>query len=319
MLFWAGLFVLLLAGVILLLRYDSRKQKGVLARELVNLNIDDVTRLEIIPRGAIEQSFYVERQGELWKVSDHHVQHSADSDQMERILDELSPMTPQQLISRNPEKWDEFQVSDETGTRVKIYEDRRVAGDIIIGRIHFAQHAMQGGRQNPEISTYVRLTGQDEIYIVSGFLSSMLQPSITAYRNRTVVRANEKDVQKIVATGNDGFDYELTRHGDNWLLDGTAADNETTTTYIESLAHVTSNVFAEAESSGLLNVASHQLSIYIAGQEPVLVKAFPAADTIHLNFITSSLNPGSVFSGSHNKLFDKLFKPASHFIPVQQE
>ncbi|HSW67154.1 MAG TPA: DUF4340 domain-containing protein [Bacteroidales bacterium] len=315
----ATLFVVLLAGVVLLLRHDSRRQQGSLARELVKINSQNVTRLEIIPGGVIEETFHIERQGEQWKVGTHQEQHNANTDQIERILEELSPLTPQQLISRNPEKWSEFHVSDETGTRVKIYEGNNLAGDIVIGKIHFAQHALQGGRQNPEISTHVRLTGQDETFIVSGFLSSMFQPDLSAYRDQTVVKANLNDIEKIVVSGGEGFGYELTREGDQWLINGVPADTEKTTAYLESLAHVTSNGFAEAESVGLLNFASHELSIHLTGKEPVKVQAFPTTDTVHMNFINSSQNLGSVFSGSQNELFNKLFKPASHFIAAQQE
>jgi hypothetical protein len=69
---------------------------------------------------------------------------------------------------------------------------------------------------------------------------------------------------------------------------------------------VHSDAFVEEEAEGWLSIPSHKLIIERKTAGPIEVTAYPA-DTTHRFFITSSQNPGAVFSGSEKELFETIF------------
>ena len=70
------------------------------------------------------------------------------------------------------------------------------------------------------------------------------------------------------------------------------------------------------DAEGKLTLASHKMVIEQNSGEEIEILAFPA-DITHNYFITSSQNPGSVFSGAQNNLFENLFNPIEYFLGLQ--
>jgi hypothetical protein len=90
------------------------------------------------------------------------------------------------------------------------------------------------------------------------------------------------------------------------------ADSATMDLYLDVLGWISSNAFVEDEAEGWIAIPSHKLVISRKTAQPIEVAAYPA-DTTHRYFITSSQNPGAVFSGSQNDLFETVFHPQDYF------
>lgn len=306
-----ALLALLLIAVVLILRIDARKQQGSFLRELVNVDRQKTTSIVVIPKGLVEDAITLERKEDRWMAGSQGKTFQANREIIDQLFRVVSPMVPEQLVSRNQENWAEYETDEESGTRVKIYEGSKVVHDFVVGRFSFQQQMMQG-QQQPKISTFVRLTGQNDVYAVDGFLGSVFPQKITQYRDQAVVFARAEDIEKITVQGDGNYNYELIREGAEWVINGVSADSATMDLFLDVLSSTSSSVFVEDEAEGWITIPSHKLVISGKTAQPIEIAAYPA-DTTHRYFITSSQNPGAVFSGSQNDLFETVFHPQDYF------
>jgi hypothetical protein len=312
------LFVILAVlgvAVYLILRMDARRQQGSMLRELVNADRQKTTSIVVIPRGMVEETITLENTDAGWMAGSQGKKYQANRETIDQIFRTISPMVPEQLVSRSKDAWPQFELTDAEGTRVKVYHGKRLAGDFVFGKLDF-QSSMIQGQQRPKISTHVRLSGQDDVYTAEGFLGSAFPAAARHYRDQTVTNINEANISKISMSGQ--YSYELLREGDSWLLNGSNADSTNIAFYTSSLKLLKSNQFVEEEAEGWLTTPSHRVKIEMFNDLPVELLAYPA-DTTYKYFITSSQNPGAVFSGSHNGLFESIFFEPEYFFGTRIE
>lgn len=312
-----AVFAVLLVAVLLILRIDARRQQGSFLRQLVYADEAKVTSIVVVPKGNIEDAIKLEKTGDQWFVGSNANTYQANLEVVGRIFQAISPMAPEQLVARNKDAWAEFEVTDEQGTRVKIYYGSRLNHEFIFGKIHFEQQMVQG-RQSPKLSTYVRLASGEDVYAVPGFLGSAFPSLAKQYRDQTVLAVNKDDVTSISLQGPGDYNYELSKSGEAWLLNNSPANNESLTHILNSLTWVTSHSFVEDESEGWITIPSHQMTIRRTNAQAIEVKAYPA-DTTFGYFITSSQNMGAVFNGAQNDLFESIFHPATFFLTIPEE
>lgn len=305
------ILAVLLVAAIVLLRMDARRQQGSFLRELVHADAEKTTSIVIIPKGVTDDAITIEKSDEIWMVGSHGKMRPANSDNINRIFQMISPLVPEQLVSRGKDNWDEYEISDEKGTRVKIFQGKRLSSEFIFGKMDFQSQMIQG-QQRPKINTFVRLEGKDEVYTVEGFLGSAFPAGAENYRNQTVVNVKEADIDKIMIEGTDQ-NYTLSREGMNWLINNIPSDSANTVNFIRKLTTLRSTGFVEDESEGRLTMSSYKMIIERKSEDAIEILAYPA-DITHNYFITSSQNPGSVFSGSQNNLFESLFHPTEYFL-----
>lgn len=106
------------------------------------------------------------------------------------------------------------------------------------------------GDQGPRFgSTYVRLPGQNEVYVADGDLRSHLQRELADWQNRVVVRIDTSAVVR-VEIERDGEQYALVRADSSWTFEGGAeTNNNTARSVVSELANlIAAGVLAEADS-----------------------------------------------------------------------
>jgi hypothetical protein len=312
-----ALLALLAVAAVLIIRHDTHKKQGSFVRELVIADRNKITSIVIIPKGMTEDVITIEKKNDHWMAGTHGKMFNANMEQIDQIFRVITPMIPKQLVSRDKENWAEYEVTDMLGTRVKIYEGKRLIREFIFGKLDFQQQMVQG-QPRPILNTFVRLAGQDDVYLVDGFLGSAFPGILKQYRDQGVIRVRADEVEKISVTGNDFADYNITREGAVWLFNGMPADSANMAFYINSFSDLRNDAFVEAETEGWLNIPSHTMTIQRKTEVPVEIRAYPA-DTTYRYFITSTQNPGAVFNGSHNDLFESIFYPIEFFIGAQEE
>ncbi|MGB4205389.1 MAG: DUF4340 domain-containing protein [Bacteroidales bacterium] len=311
-----ALLALLLILSVVLLRVDSRKQKGNFVRELANADADKTTSIVIIPNGETDNAIILEKADGIWKVGTPGKMYPANPEHISRIFQTISPLVPEQLVSRGKDNLDEYEISGDKGTRIKIYQGKRLTDEFIYGKMDFQSQMIQG-QQRPIISTFVRLAGKDDVYTVQGFLGSVFPLGAEHYRNQTVINTSESSIERINVSF-ENLNYTLSRDENKWMINEMPADSVITTDFIRKLVALRSIGFADEDAEGKLTLASHKMTIKQNSGEAIEILAFPA-DITHNYFITSSQNPGSVFSGAQNNLFENLFKPVEYFLGLQND
>jgi hypothetical protein len=158
----------------------------------------------------------------------------------------------------------------------------------------------------------VRLYDEKEVYAVDGYLRMGLQSNINGLRDKALSRTKRDDITRVTFTYPGSLSFTLERQGTGFTINGIPADSAASALYLGAIARLSSQDF-------MADIPLGQPAVYTVKIEgnnmlPIDIMAYPAADTLNKFILTSSVNPGTLFSGyGKNKLFDKVFVPMEKF------
>ena len=222
--------LVVLVGIYLVVKFtDSSGRSKSFRSELVSVNDEAVTKLEIM---SPSDTTVLEKNGESWKVNGEYV---ADPATVSTALKTLQSIKPSRLASRSEDSWKDFQV-DNTGTRVVAYEGGDKTLDIILGRFD-----MEGQRS---FYSYVRLSEESDVYVAKDFMKMSISTGSKAYRNDDILKVNKDSLTAIQFNYPDSA-FSLIKTENQWLVDDMPADSAAVAGYLNGLRFVTSRNFAD--------------------------------------------------------------------------
>ncbi|WP_258097974.1 DUF4340 domain-containing protein [Marinoscillum pacificum] len=222
--------LVVLVGIYLVVKFtDSSGRSKSFRSELVSVNDEAVTKLEIM---SPSDTTVLEKNGESWKVNGKYV---ADPATVSTALKTLQLIKPSRLASRSEDSWKDFQV-DNTGTRVVAYEGGDKTLDIILGRFD-----MEGQRS---FYSYVRLSKESDVYVAKDFMKMSISTGSKAYRNDDILKVNKDSLMAIQFNYPDSA-FSLTKTENQWLVDDMPADSAAVAGYLNGLRFVTSRNFVD--------------------------------------------------------------------------
>jgi hypothetical protein len=293
-------FAVLLAIVVLAEWIDSRKGNRTFRKELVEVNTEDISSIEIFPKVAGGEKIRLFRENEQWMVESGIQKYIADGTVAGSLLNDLTRATPESVVAAGKERWENFEVTDSLGTRVKLYKGSELMADVIIGKFTFSQQR--------KMTSYVRLAGEKEVYGVDGMLGMSFNRNLNAFRNRSVIRSTSSDWKRLVFSYPADSSFTLEKTAENWSINSQPADSTAVADYFSDIRNLTDGRFAENEPA---ITATHQLRIEGDNQmEAIEIKGFYLDEN---NFILeSSQNRGNFFNSP--ELAEKIFVSPSRFL-----
>ena len=296
----ATIFVVLLAIVVLVELVDSKKGGRTFREDLVEVNAEDVTALEIYPKVTGGEMIKLFRENDSWKVESAGKIHTADQSVAGSMIEQLNQAAPESMVARNEDRWEQFEVTDSLGTRVKLYSGEDLLTDLVIGKFSFSQPR--------KMTSYVRLSGEDEVYGVDGMLGMSFNRNLNSFRDRTVINSNSADWTKLTFSYPADSSFTLQESGEDWMIGDAVADSASVVQYFNSISNLNEGQFSEEESVGSY---SHQLVIEGNNQMTrITVKGNERTEEDFL--IESSQNPGTIFNS--RDLAEKVFTGQSKFL-----
>lgn len=288
--------------------------------EVVAIDTSKVTDIIInIPKEDLQISLTKTGNNE-WDVMANGNKYPADKSIVKSILSQYSQMKPKRIAATSEDKWDAFEVSDSTGTRVTLLDGNDELTDIYIGKFSYTQPP-QGAQQNQyqqqqqrgTMTSFVRVAEDKDVYAVEGFLKMSYQGDVNAYRNKSLINVKKEDISKLEFKYPDRT-ITLAKEDNKWMMNGQAADSANTVKYLNKIYRLSSSNFVDP-STQKLSDATYKLVVEGNNFSPIEVSAFPAADTTIKFVVSSSVNPGAEFDGSKAKLYDKVFVDETAFLP----
>lgn len=311
------IFIVLLILVLVVYYIDAKKGERSFRADIVDVDTSRVTSVIIYPRLKKDDPIEILKKGSSWKLSYSNKIFNADRDIVVNLLKTLAELKPKRIAATDKSRWEEFEVDDSLSTRVQLFTGRKIGADLYIGKFSYQQPKgqMPGyyGQQQGTITTFVRLSDDKLVYAVDGFLSMAFNRDINDFRNKTVIRSDNKNWTRLSFNYPADSSFALVKEGDKWLVDGLLADSASVYQYINTISRLHSQDFID-DLMPLSDMPEHTLKI--EGDniiKPIYIKAFNA-DTVHQKLITSSLNEGAYFSGSKTKLAEKIFVGKGRFI-----
>jgi hypothetical protein len=310
-----AIFLFLLAAVLITAVGGNTKKTRSFLSELTDIDTSAVTALAIYAAGD-DNPVLLEKQGGNWVVADGEKSHNADNRLAEEMLTTLADLTSTRLAAKEKDRWENYEVTDSLATRVEVKAGKKTAADVYIGKFSYSQPPQQamspyGGRQQGTMTSYVRLAGEKEVYAVEGFLRMMFNRDAEAFRDRKVLQVARNEVSRI-SMQLPGEQFTLNKSENNWMVDGLMADSASMAGYLSGITRLTSGAFLSDEAL-VTGTPTHTLLLEDAnGTRLAQVNAW-FRDSTNIA-ITSSVNPGTIFDGTQNDLFEKVVQPRAAFL-----
>jgi hypothetical protein len=251
------------------------------------------------------------KEGDRWFVVKPSGKYPADTNVVKNIIAQVGSLKTKRYAGKGEDQWDKYQVTDSAATTVELIDRDETLTRLMIGKFSYnmpkdqnQQQMMGRQQQQGDMTTYVRLADENEVYAVDGFLKMNFNRDPDSYRDKTLVSVNQSDIQR-VEFNYDGRQTLLERTGQGWTLGGTPADSASVLNYVRTLSKLSSSNFLNEDYSG--RQASHKVNIQGNNFVPIELAAYPVSDT-NINYaIYSSHNPTAYFNGKKSDLFEKIF------------
>lgn len=305
--------IVLLAAYFLVRHFSSGDRT--FRDKVLEFDPESVTEVFITIPGQPEQT-HLRLDGREWMVLIRDRAYRADTTSILSMINQLSDLATKRYAGKGKDIWEKYELTDSAAVSIGMMAGKKELAGLMIGKFDYSQASGQSSnpmrQQQGEMSTYVRLPGEKDVYVVDGFLKMTIGRTGDAFRDRMLTGVNKQDINKITLTSM-AATLQLDNSSGKWTLNGLPADSLKTARYVNSLARLSSQDFIyDFQPSG---VPAHTLTMEGNNFSPIEIKAYPVADT-NINWVlVSSRNPEAFFNGKKSNLFGKVMADASAFLP----
>lgn len=294
------IFAVLLVAVILIEVADLKKGNRTFRSDLVEVNTDDVTSIELYPKITAGEKIRLFKENDFWKVESGGESYAADQSISGTLISALNNMTPESVVATNKDRWSTFEVTDSLGTRVKLFNGENLLADVVIGKFSFSQPR--------NMTSYVRLADEKDVYGVNGMIGMTFNRDLKSFRDKTVIKSASSNWTKLTFSYPADSSFVMEKINEKWMINGQAADSASVVKYFNSISSLNEGRYADSKPVAAL---THQLKIEGNNMmEPIDITGYKVDDE---NFIiASNQNRGTYFNSPD--LAKKVFVSFSKFI-----
>mgnify|MGYP002639996214 CR=1 FL=1 len=291
----AILFVVIAVIAVIVYFPSGNKTERTFRTELVEIDTSAVSEIIISPKSMNGDSFRIFKANSQWNVT------LADGksvivpkEKVDRLIDQILTIKPLRLAARSKSKWSEFEV-DTAATRVVVKEGGSTALDIMIGKFLF--------QQPRNVSTYVRLSNEIDVYLVEGFISMTLNQGADTYRDNNIVKGDHQNWDQLVFNYPADSSFQISKIDGKWKSSNSTLDSAKTEKYLSQLSRLTNSSFVDDFNS---ESASPKYELTINSENSTIATVY-GYQVDSLIVVNSSMNKESYFDSSKNKFMEKLF------------
>lgn len=303
-----NLFLIFVALLILFLasRLFDRPSTRSFDQVLIAVDTSKVQEIIIYPKDGIAP-ILLSRASGSWTCESEGVRSPGAVNAIQSMLNELVSVEPKRLAARSKEKWAEFGVENDVGSRIEVSDGQRILADFIVGRFSFNQQTRQP-------LSYLRKTKSDDTYVVEGFIGLSFDQSFENFRDKTLIRLRHQEIEKI-SYARDNEIVELLRRNNRWEANGVPVDSAGMAQYIDKMQSLSGSAFYTGDGSGS-KAKLQSLEIYKENGGQTTITLF-APDSQDADFIIhSSLNETAYFTSDSNGIYKTLFGDLSDLIKL---
>jgi len=144
----------------------------------------DTARVTMITIAAPQSSeISLQREGRLWIASNGQTTMKMPPDKINPVLETLATVKMDSLVAHEADTWKAYGLSDEAGTRIRVYAQDQVLEDFVLGL---------AATDSPTGNAFLRFSGQDEVYAVKGALAKQFPIDFDALRDKQILRIPEE-------------------------------------------------------------------------------------------------------------------------------
>lgn len=301
--------LIVLMAAYLIVRYAGSNERT-FKEKVLSFDSATVTEITINDPKNPQVPIDLKKSGDKWMVNVNGRDYTADTNVVKNILKQLSDMPTKRYAGKGKDAWAKYEVTDSAATRVTLKSSGKTIADLLVGKFSYnvpkdqqQQPQMQGRQPRGEMTSYVRIPGEKDVYAVDGYLKMSFGSKIETYRYRSLSGVNAADITRI--TLDEPGNRKVYENNGKWTVNGAPADSASVVKYRTTVARLSGTKFTDQDPGS--STYSHSLLIEGNNFTPVEIRAYPVADTNVNYIITSSANPGSFFNGKEGGLFAKIW------------
>ena len=278
--------------------------EGTFDPEIIAVDSAKVDKVVLQAKADEFKEAVLQKTADGWTIARDGKTYAATAESVQQFLSSLTSVSTSQIVAKSSDKWPQYELGDGQASHVTVFADGKKAADFYVGKFSVNQQAQQ-------ITSYLRLADQPDVYAVEGMAGMMLGQGSNAYRNKQVMQLTDPAINEVKLEGD--VNYHLKKSpGGIWLLDGdAAADSTQVQNYLINLRNMSGDTFVDDFDP---NLASDQLlkTLTLQGDNlpgQVVVRCWKDDTKAKPFIINSSQFPDAYFASDSTRLFTRLFKP----------
>jgi hypothetical protein len=296
-----ALILAALLAMLAIFKYIGSKKSENTFKTVIIPKIDTakVTGIEIFPKKKKTSPIVISKKGNTWYATQGDITSRAEARSGKYLMGEILKISPDRLATNDVAQWKDYDVTDTAGARLVLFNNKDTILDIIVGRFSYFP-------ATKKLMSFVRINGQKEVYGTEGMLSLNIPDEFASWRDKHIIPDDYKQWKSLTFSYPADSGFMLKKDSAGWeYADGSKPDSASTVAALTTLSQQNYGSFIDKFDT---NGKQELFSLLITGSASgnVMLKAYPA-DTANKYAITSTLNPGSYFSGKNSGLFSKIF------------
>lgn len=270
--------------------------------ELIEVDTAAIQSIVLTPGGE-EVEVTLSRSNNAWIASDGTSNVKAKKGSVAAWLNVLQLVKTNRIAAKKAEKWPEFELGDDQGLRIQVYDGSNKLEDFILGKFDF----------NPELRTatsYIRLSGENEVYATDGMPFITVGRKFDDFRDNTIIRmTREMEVTNFELQLPDTT-LRFSKQSGDWMInESLALDSMKVENYLNFLRNISGETVAEDFDDSQLNNLE-QRTLRLSGNQiatPFMVYCYTDTTRSEPFVIRSNQNPETYFSSDSSGIFNKFF------------
>jgi len=316
-----NLLLLAILIVVVAIYWWSQRSAGNLSNyktTLTEIDTATVDQLNIAPSDGAP-AFTLTKTDAGWKIQGEGKTYTADANTMKRTLGMLNAIPVKRIASQKASSHEEFAVTSDKGTRLEMFSDGKLVGDLILGKFDYIQpqnaQPNPGGRQpQGEMIFYACITGEPTVYVIDGQIGFGLGKDMDAFRNKTLINLDKSQIQRVAMENTGEGSHVMQLNDGKWQYDNQPIDSTKAAQFIAGLSRKNGSKFTDVKPDGL--PLAQVLTISGDGMEDVVIKAYQQ-DSVNM-LVTSTQNTEAVFVDKDGTQMKQLIKDKDFFNKVKK-
>jgi hypothetical protein len=316
------LIILLIAliGIFLFVRiFRSIRLESTMGRNLIEkIDTAKVNVLQLYPSSDKGSEIRFTKEGSKWMVEKGKIKTEAEENAIRSLLTEMANLKIDQLIAKGKDKWKENFVDDSSGSKIKIFEDKELLLEMVVGKFNYQPPKNQYQQQyggGVSGNTCVRVGNNQDVYAVPGFLAYAINQPFNNWRNQNFIRTDKASVTKLTFKYPADSSFIIEKKDTVWFLGDKMPDKKNVESFLDKIAWKSNNAFVEDYVP--VGNPVYQMTIEGKNMQSVVVSAYKQGENAFV--LNSSLNPKNYFSSPRSGMVSEIFPKKEKFLKVEKK
>ena len=281
--------------------FKKNNSKVILQTDLISIDSSKVNQIDIFNQNS--DTISIINDNDTWFVKNNIIETNAKLSEISRILDELSKIKIERLISKSEDSWEKYQLSDSLATKLVIFQGSKKL-DLYLGKINYS--APEGNnqfnqQQNFIVKTNVRVNDDPRVYLIDGFLGMTFNRDINAFRSNEFISFDKSMIRELKFNTSNDSSFVLSKSDTIWKFGEIIVDQSKIDNYLNELSNTIITNFGDEFE--VTNEVSSSLRIIGDNMIDLQVLAYKKDEKYILE---SSLNKNSFNSLTFDE-YEKVF------------